>query len=277
MTLIVNWTIIKSQILNVAKTINRKRYCKESMVINMTEKEFIENYDVTKYERPSVTVDTLIFSVNEDMKLEILLKQRDDFPFKDKWCIPGGFVGINESLDEAANRVLKEKTGAEDLFLEQLYTFGAVDRDPRMRVITVTYTAMVPKAKVKLQAENAIWFIIDDFDNCILKKSTSDKEIFLSGDDLGFDHSEIIQMAIKRIQGKLEYTDIAFELLNDKKRFAIYELQKIHEAIRGKELDTANFKRYVTNNYINSGRMVQTSEQCREFSKRPSWYYRLEE
>ena len=134
--------------------------------VDMTEKEFIENYDVTKYERPSVTVDTLIFSVNEDMKLEILLKQRDDFPFKDKWCIPGGFVGINESLDEAANRVLKEKTGAEDLFLEQLYTFGAVDRDPRMRVITVTYTAMVPKAKVKLQAENASWFIIDDFDNC---------------------------------------------------------------------------------------------------------------
>lgn len=241
----------------------------------MTEQEYIDNYDKTQYDRPSVTVDTLIFSINERMKLEILLKQRNDFPFKDKWCIPGGFVGIDESLEEAANRILKEKTGAENLFLEQLYTFGAVDRDPRMRVITVTYTAMVPKSKLEIDADDAEWFEIQDFDSLSFININAENMTVLSENDLGFDHSNIIQMAIKRIQGKLEYTDIAFELLNNKERFAIYELQKIHEAILGKELDTANFKRYVTNSYINTNKIVQTNEQCREFSKRPSWYYKL--
>ena len=128
----------------------------------LTEKEFIASYDASKFERPSVTVDILIFTFDEKKKLKILLVKRGDHPCLGQWAIPGGFVEMNESLDEAAARELKEETGVEGIVIEQLYTWGEVDRDPRTRIITVSYLAMVDIDRVQVQAgddaDEARWF-----------------------------------------------------------------------------------------------------------------------
>ena len=128
----------------------------------LTEKEFIASYDASKFERPSVTVDILIFTFDKNRRLKILLVKRGDHPCLGQWAIPGGFVEMNESLDEAAARELKEETGVEGIVIEQLYTWGEVDRDPRTRIITVSYLAMVDIDRVQVQAgddaDEARWF-----------------------------------------------------------------------------------------------------------------------
>lgn len=236
--------------------------------LSKNDETFLKSYDVSKYERPSVTVDMLIFTVDIKGGLELLLIRRKNPPYKDCWAIPGGFVEMTESLDEAAARELKEETNIDGLHLEQLYTFGAVDRDPRTRVISVAYFSLVPKEKLKVKAgddaADAAWYKIS-MDKDELK---FDKDI-----ELAFDHEDVIKLCIERIRGKLSYTDIAFNLLRDKQRFTIYELQKINEAILGRELNAANFRRSFIMNYINKGLAIETGEECREFSSRASKYY----
>src|SRR3989344_1396820 len=176
------------------------------------------------YEKPSVTVDVLIFTVQEN-KLKIILVKRAIEPFKGSWAIPGGFVRKNESLEEAALRELSEETGVKDVYLEQLYTFGDPKRDPRGRVITVSYMALVNSEKIKLKASTdaaeAEWFSV--------------KNMPL----LAFDHREILNYSLKRLKWKFEYTTVAFSLLSNK--FAISEIQKIYEIVFVKEFDKRNF------------------------------------
>lgn len=232
------------------------------------DKEFLKTYDASRYERPSVAVDVLVFTVDLKKGLEIFLIKRNNPPFEGCWAIPGGFAGMDESLEKAAARRLKEETGIKKLHMEQLYTFGEPGRDPRTRVISVAYIALAPKDKVNYSpadAADARWFGVN---------LSEGRCIFDSDIQLGFDHEDMIKLAIERLRGKISYTDIALNLLDNRKRFTIYELQKIHEAILGKELNAANFRRSFIMNYVNKGLAEETGELCKEFSSRASRYYR---
>lgn len=237
------------------------------------EESFLSSYDVTQFERPSVTVDHLIFTFDIEQGLSILLVKRNDYPFKNAWALPGGFIQMNESLEEAANRILLRETGMRDLPIEQLYTFGDVGRDPRTRVISVAYYALLPSGqglKAKL-TENAAWFQLS------MEGYAEDNTTMplISPLPLAFDHNKIIETAIERLRGKITYTDLAFSLLKDKNRFAIYELQKIYEAILGKKLDTPNFRRMFTTTYLKTEKVVETGEKCTEYPGRSSRYYQV--
>jgi 8-oxo-dGTP diphosphatase len=178
------------------------------------------------YPKPSVTVDIVIFSV-KDSQLKVLLVNRNIEPFRGKWAIPGGFVRIEENLEDAAKRELEEETGVRDVYLEQLYTFGDTNRDPRGRVITVSYFALVNSDKMKLEARTdvskAAWFSVNKLP------------------ELAFDHKKIMEYALKRLRWKFEYTTVAFSLLP--KKFTLSEVQKIYETIFSKKFDKRNFRK----------------------------------
>lgn len=243
-----------------------------------SEEEFLKDYDSSVFEKLSMTTDILIMSVsNEDTgnyrklsekKFSILLVKRDNYPFKDKWCLPGGFVGIDETLDEAAKRVLKTETNLKDIYIEQLYTFSDIKRDPRMRVISTSYMALVDKNRLmdKLSA-NASWFnvfMLEDeksynvtLDNGIeeikfvvgkkLRNKTTDRYDFniIKNDKLAFDHPLVIVSGIERLKNKIEYTDIVFNMMP--KYFTLGELQQVYEVILGKKLLDPAFRRIIAN------------------------------
>lgn len=186
----------------------------------------MKGYDVTKYERPSVALDVLLFTIQEN-NLEVLLVRRKEEPFKDSWALPGGFVRMDESLEAGAARELREETGLKDIYLEQLYTFGSPNRDPRTRVISVTYLALAAKNEWPIRAasdasEARFWPVKD------LPK-------------LAFDHQEIFKYGLDRLGSKLSYTNIVFGLLPDS--FTLTDLQKIYEIILDKKLDKRNFRK----------------------------------
>lgn len=241
----------------------------------MTEKEFLKSYDPNKYEKPSVTADILIFTMNKEHNLELLLIKRGGHPNKGKWALPGGFVGIDESIEEAAKRELLDETGLEHVYLEQLYTFGEVNRDPRMRVISVAYMALTPMEKLVIRAGDdaaeAKLFKVT-FDNWETAFCSADG-IRLSALNLAFDHGAIIQAGLKRLSGKLDYTDIAFELLEDKQCFTTYEIQKVFEGIKGKPLDGGNFRRYFKTRYLDTKIVTELGETSRKYSRREAKCY----
>lgn len=206
-----------------------------------------------EYPRPSVTVDCVLFGFDlERATLDILLIQRKDPPFKDSWALPGGFVEVGkdetsrgESLEDAAKRELEEETGAKVDYLEQLHTFGTPNRDPRGRVISVAYFAMV-KTKDHVVAGNsdakdARWFPI-----------TVAMEM-----NLAFDHNQILKMAVTRVQSKIRYAPIGFNLLPNK--FTMAELQQLYEGLLLRELDRSNFRRKMTS----AGVLIQVGERAR--------------
>ena len=218
------------------------------------DKEFLKTYDPGSYDRPSVAVDVLVFTVDLKKGLEVFLIKRNNPPFEGCWALPGGFAGIDESLEKAAARRLKEETGIKKLHMEQLYTFGEPGRDPRTRVISVAYIALAPKDKVGYSpgdAQDASWFGVSLMEGRV---------VFDSDIHLAFDHESMVKLAIERLRGKINYTDIALNLLDDKQRFTIYELQKIHEAILGKELNAANFRRSFIMNYVNKGVLIKSQQ-----------------
>jgi 8-oxo-dGTP diphosphatase len=180
----------------------------------------------SEFEQTSVTVDLVIFTVSEE-KLKALLVKRANEPFAGVWSIPGGFLKTGESLDEAAIRVMKEKTGVKEVYLEQLYTFGKVDRDPRGRVITVTYFALIPWQNLDQPESRKIsdlaWHPADQLPV------------------LAFDHQEILIYAIKRLRAKVSYSNIVYGLLPV--QFRISELQRVYECIINKPMDKRNFRK----------------------------------
>jgi 8-oxo-dGTP diphosphatase len=205
------------------------------------------------YPRPSVTVDVVIFSLrNED--LQVLLIERGHPPFEGMWAIPGGFVGIDESLETAALREMEEETGVHDVYLEQLYTFGDPDRDPRGRVITVAYFALVPAGAVDPQAGTDAartgWWSIYDLP------------------PLAFDHGDILAYALKRLRYKLEYSAVGFELLPE--TFTLSELQATYELVLDEELDKRNFRRKVLNADV-----IEETGEYQTGEGRPAMLYRF--
>ena len=224
----------------------------------MSEKEFLKNYDVTQYERPSVTADIVVFTMDEDGELNVLLIKRGGYPYKGCWAIPGGFLNTGkESIDETAARELFEETGIKDnVDLRQLMTVGSPNRDPRTHVVSVVYTALVPKGlltniKAGDDAKEAKLFKIRkgyDENGNFGYYFVGDK-CSLTLKHLAFDHAKLIVEAIKRLQGRLNYTDDAFSLLENKNSFEILELIKIHEAILFQKLDKANFRKMFFRDY----------------------------
>jgi 8-oxo-dGTP diphosphatase len=175
-----------------------------------------------------VTVDIVILTI-QDQQLKVLLVKRGIPPFEKQYALPGGFVLHNESLEDAALRELREETGTIDVYLEQLYTFGAPDRDPRGRVVTVAYYALVPPGNSPLvagtDAAEARWVAVKDIPK------------------LAFDHRKIVDTAITRLRNKLEYTTVGFELLP--RKFTLAQLQEMYEIILAKPLDKRNFRRKI--------------------------------
>jgi len=173
-----------------------------------------------------VTVDIVIFTLRE-CSLQVLLVKRGVPPFEGQYAIPGGFIRGDESLEEAALRELHEETGVRNVFLEQLYTFGDPKRDPRGRVITVAYYALIASDKLSLvagaDAAEAQWFPASGVP------------------PLAFDHKSILDYALERLRNKLEYTTVGFQLLPEK--FTLGQLQSVYEAILGRPLDKRNFRR----------------------------------
>jgi 8-oxo-dGTP diphosphatase len=181
-----------------------------------------------RYARPALTVDCVVFGLDED-DLKVLLIQRDLEPFRGRWALPGGFVRVDETLEEAARRELVEETGVSKVYLEQLYTFGALDRDPRERIVSVAYYALVNleghRLAASTDAREAAWFGVNDLPS------------------LAFDHEAIVQRALERLRGKVRYQPIGFELLPPK--FTLTMLQRLYEKILEKPLDKRNFRKKV--------------------------------
>jgi 8-oxo-dGTP diphosphatase len=212
-----------------------------------------ESYDPSKYDRPSVTVDVVIFTLQEG-ELRVLLIQRGHWPFEGYWAIPGGFVEMDESLEEAARRELREETGVSEVLLEQLYAFGDPGRDPRTRVISVAYFSVVSADRLEpcagTDAADVRWWSMSALPR-----------------RLAFDHDKILACALSRLRHKLRYTAVAFEILP--KEFTLAELQAAYETILGEKLDKASFRKKLAR-----AEVVDPTGRYRETGGRPAELYR---
>lgn len=283
----------------------------------LTEEQFLATYDASKYRRPSVTVDMLIFTVTEEETtnyrklpekvLRLLMIQRGDHPYIGQWALPGGFVQMDESLDEAALRELKEETNIDEIYMEQLYTWGDVGRDPRTRVISTSYMSLVDSTALDVKAsddaDDAKWFtvscklyqeqrtvtekgymlqrlfrlsLVNDENNLwatvkVVKivegKVTKVEREVVESDGISFDHAKIIEYGLERLRNKIEYTDIAFSLMPE--QFTLTQLQQVYEVILGKELLKANFRRKIAD------MVIETNEYTKDAGHRPSKLFRF--
>ena len=205
------------------------------------------------YPHPAVTTDIVVFTIRHH-ELKVLLIKRAEDPYLGAWALPGGFVEIDESLDAAARRELQEETGVEGVYLEQLYTFGAPDRDPRERVITVAYYALIPSDRLQIRAasdaEAVGWFGLRELPA------------------LAFDHAHILNLAHERLKAKLDYSTIAFQFMS--REFTLPELQQVYELILGESLDKRNFRKRI----LALGLIEPTGGEQRDGAHRPAKLYR---
>lgn len=207
-----------------------------------------------EYPRPSVTVDCVIFGLDDGYDLRVLLIQRAHDPYKGHWALPGGFVDMDEDLDTAARRELEEETGVTNVFIEQLYTFGEPNRDPRGRVISIAYYALVNLGEHPVvaasDADKAEWHKVSELPT------------------LAFDHEKILKMAINRLRAKVLYKPIGFELLPDK--FTLTDLQKLYETILAQKLNRRNFRSKI----LKLGLLEQLEQQT-NVAHRPAYLYKF--
>lgn len=282
----------------------------------VSEEQFLKAYDAGMYERPSVTVDMLIFTVMEqeqdnyrklsEKSLQLLLIQRGEHPYVGQWALPGGFVGVDENLEDAARRELFTETNIDNIYMEQLYTWGDTHRDPRTRVISCSYMALIDRTSLNVQAGDdaaeVAWFKVSheiletnrkDHDqgyelDKLIRITLRSEQVTLTGvvkitesvqghvtrihreivesGGLAFDHLIMIQYAIERLRGKAEYTDIIFNLMPP--LFTLSELQRVYEIILDKELLAAAFRRKIAD------RVIETEEFTKDAGHRPSKLYR---
>jgi 8-oxo-dGTP diphosphatase len=208
-----------------------------------------------EYARPALAVDCVVLGLDTD-DLKVLLIQRKLPPFQHTWALPGGFVRIDEELDEAARRELEEEAGVTDAYLEQLYTFGGLDRDPRERVVSVAYYALTKleshRIRAATDAERVAWFGLDDLPR------------------LAFDHKQIVDKAVERLRGKVRYTPIGFELLPP--RFTLTQLQRLYEIVLTSQLDKRNFRKKI----LSMDLLVETDEVEQGVRHRAARLYRFD-
>lgn len=237
------------------------------------DRRFLSTYDASRYPRPSVAVDVVALTV-EGGELRVALYERTEPPERGHVALPGGFVRIDESLDDAAARLLEHKAGFTGVFLEQLYTFGDVRRDPRGRVITVAYYALVdaqrfharpsrePTVPVRHATVRVPWpgetggpvDVVDEAGRVL---------------PIAFDHADILGLSVKRLRGKLDYSPVGFQLLPAE--FTLRQLQEIHEAVRGEEVNKDSFRRRM----LTSGLLEATGARERAVLHRPAELYRF--
>lgn len=208
-----------------------------------------------EFPRAALTVDIVVFALDEE-DLKVMLIERDIEPFAGRWALPGGFVRVDETLDEAARRELEEETGLKDIFLEQLYTYSDIDRDPRERVVTVAHYALVNlqghDVRASTDARNAAWFATTDLP------------------DLAFDHQQILAAGLVRLRGKVRYQPIGFELLPTK--FPLRSLQRLYEIVLDRELDKRNFRKKILSMDI----LVELNEIEKDVAHRAAKLYRFD-
>ncbi|MCL2860513.1 MAG: NUDIX domain-containing protein [Oscillospiraceae bacterium] len=279
----------------------------------LEEKKFLAEYDVSKFFRPSVTVDTIVFTIQEkeqenyrklpEKTLQVMLIKRKNHPFKDKWCFPGTFVKEQENLENAIVRVLKEKANIENLYLEQLYTWGDPKRDPRTRIISTSYMGLLNDKKINNNKANEIeWFsiktnllgtknekkesgskkieeieLILESHNVILKnrlrvvKENIQNNLVIYTEilesDLAFDHAKFLIYAIERLKNKVEYTAVIFNLMPE--LFTLTNLQHVYEILLDKKLLKANFRRKI------SKMVIETELYDETAGFRPSKLYKF--
>lgn len=256
---------------------------------DLTEEEFLKQYNINKYFRPSVTVDAILYTIGEttsgnyrklaEKDLEVLLIKRNNHPFKNVWAFPGKFIGENETFLDAINNCIESEVHVNNIYLEQLYTWGEPNRDPRGRIISASYMGLVSKNTSKIvESDTLKWFSVKT--NSLSEstketktgyKKTEDIEIILTageiilknkvrvvkelknGDliiytqilksDLAFDHAKLLIYSLERLKNKVEYTTIAFNLLPE--NFTLTELQQVYEVLLDKPLLKANFRRKI--------------------------------
>lgn len=291
----------------------------------LNEEQYLAAYNPDKYQKPSVTVDVLMFSISDvegksfrklpDKKLKILMVKRNNHPFIGQWALPGGFVNIDESIKDAAKRELFEETGIdvemEGIYMEQLYTWGEVNRDPRMRVISTSYISLFNSKKTRLfpgdDADEACWFELQSrmvsekktfIDKGYILDRTMELKLvregqelsalmkvsrevkgrsrriekkILKSDGIAFDHSLIIEYGLERLRNKIKYTDIAFNLMHE--YFTLTELQQVYEIILGKELLKANFRRKIGDMVIETDRVKKDTAHrpAKLYTFNPEW------
>ncbi len=265
-----------------------------------TEEEFLKQYNPNKYDKLSITADIIIFSISNEEKdnyrklnkknFSILLVKRDSFPFKDKWCLPGGFLRNDEDLDCAAKRILKKETNLENIYLDQLYTFSNPNRDPRMRIVSTSYMSLIDRNILTNKLNyNAKWFNVtvdeeddkvniilenkEDIINFTLKKEYGEKDKshitykVIENDKLAFDHAIAIATGIKRLKNKVKNTNIAFNLVSE--YFTLSELQQVYEIILNKKLLDPAFRRMIAN------KVIKTDKIRKDGGHRPSVLYKF--
>lgn len=270
----------------------------------LTEEEFLKQYRPGDYPRPSVAADMVAFTVTDrkeenyrklpEKELRLLLIKRGGHPYLGCWALPGGFVRPTETTEQTASRELREETGVEDVYLEQLYTFSQPERDPRTWVMSCSYMALIDSSKVRIQAGDdavqAAWFKLrcrirekrertevwemtlshEDISLTALLEKTTEGSFtesrILEQNGLAFDHSRIIACGLERLRRKLQYTDLAFHLVPE--TFTLTQLQHVYEVILDRELPAAAFRRKMAP-------MVKETEQYTENKgHRPSRFYR---
>lgn len=208
----------------------------------------------TETGRPVLTTNIVVFTLR-DGQLKLLLVQRRNAPYQGYWSLPGGVVGEDEDIEANATRKLEEGTGVSGVYLEQLYTFGAPARDPRERVISVAYYALVASKRLRLRtdehSEGVAWFALDELP------------------ELAFDHAQMADTAHQRLAAKLDYSTIAFQFMPE--RFTLSDLQKVFQIILNCELDKRNFRKRM----LAMDQIRQTSEVRRNGSHRPARLYRV--
>jgi 8-oxo-dGTP diphosphatase len=208
-----------------------------------------------EYPRAALAVDCVVFGLDES-DLKVLLIQRKIPPFQHAWALPGGFVRVDETIDDAAQRELREEAGVSDVYLEQLYTFGDLGRDPRERVVTVAYYALAKLGDHRIRAATDAmgvgWFALDDLPK------------------LAFDHEMIVERAHERLRGKVRYAPIGFELLPQ--RFSLTQLQRLYEIVLGTDLDKRNFRKKL----LAMDLLVETDEVEQGVRHRAARLYRFD-
>lgn len=206
---------------------------------------------VYRHPHPAVTTNVVIFTI-EQQRLKVLLVRRPRAPFQGVWALPGGFIAMEEGLEESALRALERETGMQGVYLEQLFSFGRPDRDPRERVITVAYYALVPSDRLTRRAQSDVdWFAVDALPT------------------LAFDHRDIVELAIARLAAKLDYSTIAFQFMP--REFTLSELQAVYEAILGERLDKRNFRKRV----LGLAHIEPVGQARRQGSHRPAMLYKV--
>lgn len=252
----------------------RRRTATPPLAGDAEEATFLATYDASIYPRPSLTVDVVLLAVHEGGLVTLVLRRAAP-PFKGRWALPGGFCGVDEGLEAAAERVLRDKCGLEGVFLEQLAAFGAPDRDPRTRVVTVAFCALVDEARFTLARAKAQAGSLEVKAASVRVAWPGDEggtaELYDDGAPmpLAFDHDVILGAAVQRLRAKVDAAPVGAQLLPE--RFTLLDLQTVHEAVLARSLNKDSFRRRV----LASGELVATGELEQGTRHRPAELYRF--